>query len=170
MIDSVGTQQSSDDLAWRWHDNLIYGLRLEIGESRKQDWRSDLVFDIDFIAEWLCEPSGEFRFRVAPATLAFHQVSDLSVVVEHGDSGGRTALNEWSIHEVSRVPLDRPFGYWRWTIQLNAPSGGRIAFCASGFTQSLRAEPILVTEQRLRRANAPDQSEQAGDAGGILNI
>jgi hypothetical protein len=143
--------ERADDLAWRWHDNLIYGLRLDIGDPEKQEWRSDLIFDIDFIAEWLCEPTDEFRFRVAPATLTFHDVGDLSIAIDHGDSGGRTALNEWSIDRVTRDRLDRPFDYWRWAIQLNMPPGGTIAFCASGFTQTLRSEPRLVAEQRLPR-------------------
>jgi len=55
-----------DDLVWRWHDNLIYTIGFDIGDPEKQDWRSDLVLDIDFIAEWLCEPSGAVSFRVAP--------------------------------------------------------------------------------------------------------
>jgi hypothetical protein len=150
MADTASSGHALDDLAWRWHDNLIYGLRIELGDVDRQDWRSDLVFDIDFLAEWLCE-GGEFRFRVAPATLTFHQVGDLSLEIDHGDSGGRNALTEWSIDRVDRERLDRPFEYWRWTIHLNMPLNGRIAFCASGFTQTLRTEPRLVAEQRLPR-------------------
>jgi hypothetical protein len=142
---------ASDDLTWRWHDNLIYGVRFDIGDPDKQEWRSDLVFDIDFIAEWLCEPSGEFRFRVAPATLTFHDVGDLSISVDHGDSGGRNAMIELSIDSVTRERLVRPFAFWRWLIRLNSPKGGSIAFCASGFTQTLRDEPRMVAEQRLPR-------------------
>ncbi|AFL51001.1 MULTISPECIES: hypothetical protein [Sinorhizobium] len=48
-----------DDLDWLWHDNRIYGIRFDIGDPEKQDWRSDLVFDIAFIAECLCEASGK---------------------------------------------------------------------------------------------------------------
>ena len=141
----------SDDLAWRWHDNLIYGVRFDIGDPEKLEWRSDLVFDIDFVAEWLCEPSGECRFRVAPATLTFHDVGDLLISIDHGDSDGHTAMVELSIDHVSREPLVRPFELWRWTIDLNSPKGSKIGFCASGFTQTLRQEPRLVAEQRLPR-------------------
>ena len=157
-MDTTGTERAGSadfvDLTWRWHDNLIYGLAFEVGDAQRQDWRSDLVFDIDFIVEWLCQPTGEFRFRVAPATLAFHHVADLSVAVDHGDSGGRTALNEWSIDRVIRDRLDRTFDYWRWTMHLNLPSRGTIAFCTSGFTQTLRAEPKLVPEQRVNRSTS----------------
>jgi len=141
----------ADDLVFRWHDNLIYGLRFEVGEFEKQDWRSDLVLDIDFIAEWQCEPSGLCRFRVAPATLTFHDVTDLSLMVDHGNSGGRIAINEWSLDRVLRDRMDRPFAYWRWTLHLSLPPGGRIHFCASGFTQTLRGEPRLLAEQHLPR-------------------
>jgi hypothetical protein len=149
---AVVTSASSDDLSWHWHDNLIYGLKLHIGDHERQEWHSDLIFDIDFILEWLCQPSGEFQFRVAPATLVFHQVGDLSLAIDHGDSGGRNGLTEWAINCVTRDRLDRPFDYWRWTIGLSMPSGGIIAFCSSGFTQTLRSEPTLSLEQRLPRA------------------
>jgi hypothetical protein len=152
MTENAATSESSDDLAWRWHDNLIYGLQFNIGDPEKQEWQSDLIFDIDFIVEWLCEPSGECRFRVAPATLVFHEVGDLSLAIDHGDSGGRNGLTEWAINSVTRDRLDRSFDYWRWTIGLSTPPGGTIAFCSSGFTQTLRSEPTLSLEQRLPRA------------------
>jgi len=156
MTDSAGAGAISDDLSWRWHDNLIHGLKLNIGDPEKQEWHSDLVFDIDFIVEWLCEPSGACRFRVAPATLVFHQVGDLSLAVDHGDSGGRNGLTEWAISHVTRERLDRPFDYWRWTIGLSMPPGGVITFCSSGFTQTLRSEPVLLLEQRVPRAERRD--------------
>lgn len=144
-----------NELAWRWHDNLIYGLAFDIGDATRQEWWSDLLFDIDFIEEWACPPVGEHSFRVAAATLAFHNAGDLSISVEHGDSGGRNALNEWAIHSVSRKRLDLPFEHWRWEINLNMPAGGRIAFCSSGFTQTLRTEPRWVPEQRLPSRDRP---------------
>jgi hypothetical protein len=141
-----------DDLTFRWHDNVIYGLSFDRGEPDEGDWRSDLRFDIDFIAEWLCGAPGDVQFRVAPATLAFHDVTDLAIAVDQGDSGGRNALFEWSIDRVERQPLDRPMDYWRWTIHLHSPPGGTLAFCASGFTQTETAEAMLVDEQRLPRS------------------
>jgi hypothetical protein len=76
--DPVENGEIDGDLAWRWHGNLIYSIRFDLGEPENQEWRSNLVLDIDFIAEWLREPFGEFRFCVAPATLTFHDVGDLS--------------------------------------------------------------------------------------------
>jgi hypothetical protein len=111
-------RQATDDLIWRWHDNVVYGIRFDIGDVERQEWRSDLVFDIDYIAEWTCDASGEHRFRVAPATLAFHDAGDLEIAISHGNSDGRTALSLWSIGRVNRERHDRPFQIWRWTVQL----------------------------------------------------
>ncbi len=139
----------ADELLLRWHDNTIHGLSFGLAEPEVGDWRSDLVLDIDHIVEWLCGAPSEVRFRVAPATLTFHDVTDFAIAVDQGDSGGCNALIEWSIDRVERQPLDRPMDYWRWTIHLHAPPGGSITFCASGFTQAETAEAILVDEQRL---------------------
>ena len=141
-----------------WHDNIVYGLRLDIGDSFRGEWRSDLVLDIDHIVEWVRGVEGGVqggvRFRVAPATLTFHDASDLRIAVDFGDSGGVTMLNELSIAAITRQPFPRPEGYpewayFKWRIALNLPQGGEIAFGASGFTQTLRAEPRLLDEQRL---------------------
>ena len=147
----------SDFDSWSWHDNIVYGLRIDVGDPARDDWHSDLVLDIDHIVEWVRGTGGGVRFRVAPATLAFHNVTDLSLAVDFGDSGGQVSMNELSIDAITRqrvedqkVCLDRP--YYRWGIALNLPSGGEIAFCASGITQALRAEPVLLDEQRLPAA------------------
>jgi hypothetical protein len=148
----MGAEEAADDeLAWRWHDNVIHGLSFERGEPENGDWRSELVLVIDHIVEWLCPAPGEFQFRIAPARLSFHDVSDFFIRVDQGDSGGRNALFEWSIDRVERQRLDRTFNYWRWTVHLNAPPGGTLGFCASGFSLDLTAEPVVVNEQRLPR-------------------
>lgn len=151
-MEDDGEAPGADDPTFRWHDNVVYGLSFTLGDPARKDWRSDLVFDIDLILEWRCGSApGESRFRVAPVTLAFHQVADFSINVDQGNSEGRNALIEWSIDRVLRECLDRPFEYWRWTVLLNAPSGGRIGFCATGFTETLKSPPRWVAEQRLPR-------------------
>jgi hypothetical protein len=151
------TETESDELAWRWHDNVIYGLSFDRGEPDEGDWRSDLVLDIDHIVAWLRDADGQIRFRVAPATLTFHDVTDLRIEVDCGDSGGRVALSALSIDAITRerlreqkICLDRP--HYRWQIALNVPQGGRVAFGASGFTQVLRAEPVVQDQQQLSPA------------------
>ena len=48
-----------------------------------------------------------------------------------------------------KVYLDRP--YYRWRIRLNWPDASEISFGAVGFTQTLRAEPVLTEKQCLSR-------------------
>jgi hypothetical protein len=141
-----------------WHDDALYGLRLDVGDCARGDWHADLVLDIDHIVEWLCGVDRQARFRVAPATLTFHDVTDLRIAIDCGDSGGQVALHALSIDAITRerirdqkICLDRP--YYRWRIALNAPEGGAIEFGASGFTQLLRAEPVLLDQQQLSPAD-----------------
>ncbi len=144
----------SDFEGLSWHDDTLYGLRFEIGDSFRGDWRADLVLDIDHIVAWVRGEAGQFRFRVAPATLVFHGVTDLKIAIDWGDSGDRTALQVASIAGITREPVPDQEGYpvrehYRWRIALNGPQGGEIAFGARGFTQTLRAEPVLLDQQRL---------------------
>jgi hypothetical protein len=155
----LGPQDATEDFDGRaWHDNALYALRLDVGDVARGDWRSDLVLDIDHIVEWLCGAGRQVRFRVAPATLTFHHVTDLRIRVDCGDSGGRIALQTLSIDSITRerirdqkICFDRP--YWRWRIELNWPQGGNISLGASGFTQTLRAEPVLLDQQQLSPAD-----------------
>jgi hypothetical protein len=132
---------------YAWHDNIVHGIHLAVGDYEIEDWRSDLVFDIDHILKWASPAQGQSHFEVAPATLIFHHVGDLRISVDCGDTGGQVALHGWSIDCITRevladqkVCLDRPF--FRWRVSLNWPKDGAIEFAGSGFTQVLRATPI----------------------------
>jgi hypothetical protein len=136
------------------HDDTIHGLGLATGDPDRGLWQADLVLDIDHIVEWVCGADKRPRFRVAPATLAFHDVTDLALAVDWGSSGHQVALHPMAIDRLKRervseqkICLDRP--YYRWTIALNWPKGGSIAFGASGFALTLRAPPVLSDEQQL---------------------
>lgn len=149
---------STDFEGRSWHDNALCGLRLDLGDCARGDWHADLVLDIDHIVEWLCGVGREVRFRIAPATLTFHDVTDLQIAIDCGDSGCQVALHAVSIDGITRariqeqkICLDRP--YYRWRIALNWPRGGAITFGASGFTQGLRAEPVLLDQQQLSPAD-----------------
>jgi hypothetical protein len=155
MSSPTHTEADFDRLSW--HDNHLYGVRFDVGDADENDWTSDLILDIDHIVEWVCGTDNTTRFRVAPATLVFHGVTDPSMRIDWGDSGFRTAIYVLSIDRIERerisdqkVFLDRP--YYSWRIVLNSPQGGEIRFGAVGFTQTLRAEPVLVDEQKLSPA------------------
>ena len=138
-----------------WHDNPVYSFSIDNDIAL---WKSDLIFDVDFIVEWLCALGRTAQFKIAAATLTFHHVTDLKVNVDWGDSGMQVAVGEMVLNHIARQPvekqlirLDRP--YYRWTLRLNSPRpGGEISFGASGFTQVLRQEPVLCDEQKLKPA------------------
>jgi hypothetical protein len=138
-----------------WHDCQVWAIELRAGDVYAGEWISELVLRLDFIVEWLCGLSGEAQFRVAPAVLVFHGVTDLSISIDWGRGGFQGALQDAAIDRIEREPirgqrvyLDRP--YYRWTISLNGPPGGAIAFGAYGFTQTLCGEPVVVgPQQRL---------------------
>ena len=144
------TEQDFDQLSW--HDNLIYGFHIDRDELQ---WECDLVFDIDFLTEWLCPADQPCEFMIAPATLRFHNATDLKINVDCGDSGFQASLYELSIEGIERervvdqkICLDRP--YYRWSMNVYLPYGrGTISFGASGFTQIFRDQPILCKDQRI---------------------
>lgn len=147
-----------------WHDCVIWGLELHPPDPEAGDWRCDLVLDIDFIVEWLCGVGREdpTRFRVAPATLRFDAVSDLRIAIDWGSSGAM--LHEASIDRIERepsptAPRDRP--RYRWRIALNWPRSGEIVLEAAGFTQTLRAEPIVTERQSLARRERRPMSPES---------
>jgi len=151
-VTTAWTDAEFEDLSW--HDCTLWGLAFHPPDPETGDWTRDLVLDIDFIVEWLCGVGGPTRFRVAPAALVFHGITDLRIAVDWGRSGFQVALHEASIDRIEReaitdqkVYLDRP--YYRWTIRLNWPKGGELCFGAVGFTQTLLAEPVVTEAQRL---------------------
>lgn len=159
----IYTEADFDRLSW--HDCHIWGVEFRAGDADEGDWTSELVLDLDYIVEWLCGTSGGGQFRVAPATLVFHGVTDPKINIDWGHSGFQAALHPVSIGSVERelvrdqqVYLDRP--YYRWSIRLNWPESGAIAFGAVGFTQTLRGEPVLTEKQSLplsTRSRLPDR-------------
>ena len=148
----IYTESDFDRLSW--HDCHIWAIELRVGDPSNEDWTSDLALDIDFIVDWICSVGEGGKFRVAPATLVFHGVTDPKIDIDWGRSGFQAALHPVSIGNLERervqdqkVYLDRP--YYSWTICLNWPNGGVITLGAVGFTQTLRAEPIVSENQHL---------------------
>ncbi len=152
------THTEADFERLSWHDCHLWAIDLQAGDPDRGDWTSDIALDIDFIVEWICGVGGGGQFRVAPATLVFHGTTDLKISIDWGRSGLQAALHPASIDRIEReliptqkVYLDRP--YYRWRISLNWPESGEIAFGAVGFTQKLRADPVLSDQQCLSRSD-----------------
>src|SRR5262245_13225591 len=106
-----------------WHDCQLWGVAVRAGEPAEDDWTSDLALDVDYIVEWLGGAGEPFQFKVAPATLVFHGVTDPRIAVDWGPSGHQVAIHPMAIHRIGREPvrdqrvyLDR--SYYHWTIEL----------------------------------------------------
>ena len=128
-----------------WHDCHIHGFRL--GEFHDGHGTAELEFDIDFIVEWLCE-GGSCRFRIAPATLTFHEVFGLRIELDYATP--TAGMTPFSIDGLNREPISYPTGAtsFRWRLPVNWPSG-EITFESPGFTQFLRREPVETQGQFL---------------------
>jgi hypothetical protein len=85
---------------------------------------------------------GAFQFRLAPATLTFHDVFALKIEL---DWIGK-AITPFSISGIGREKLSH--ASWAWTIGVNWPEGF-ITFESTGFSQTLRAPVITKAEQQL---------------------
>jgi hypothetical protein len=99
-------------------------------------------------------------FRVAAATLAFHDAGSLRVDFDFAEDWG-DGLNGLSIAEIAREPdpagsPDAPgFRRDRFTIRLTLPAGGLIAFRASSHTLTLRGPIHPLDQQTLPAALRP---------------
>ena len=131
----------------QWHDNAIHGFRILEG-----DIGGEIIFDIDFIAEWLPQPDERYSFKIAPSDLKFHDASDLVVSINYAEA--RAAVQPMSIHEIHRNPITYPNGYksFNWKININWPPNSFFSFNSPGFTQQQRMEPAISGAQYLSPA------------------
>ncbi len=129
------TWNQSDFPNMSWHDNHVHGLQIVEGA----DGAGELILDIDHILEWLQPSEGTFAFRVAPATLTFHQVMGLRVEIDYASA--TAGIVPPSIDEIVREES-------RWTIRIGWPHG-QIVFSGNGFTQVLRGTPVVYDHQCL---------------------
>ena len=136
-----------------WHDCHVWGVAFHAGDVN--DLASELVFDIDFILDRIAGADGKpTRFRVAPATLVFEEVTDLRVSLDWGNSGFPLSINPPAIDGIERecVPDRMVYParrYYQWQVRFSWPPAAEIVFKSVGFSQTLRAEPILSERQSL---------------------
>jgi hypothetical protein len=138
-----------------WHDDTLRGLAFRVGDADHDDWTAELELDLDHIVGWLADGDG-YRFRMARATLTFHDVTDLEVALGPDTAGHQVALSLPSIDRIDRrrvadqkICLDRP--YYIFTVHFHSHPSGRLSFGASGFSQLLNAAPVDRNQPRLFR-------------------
>lgn len=136
---SLWTEADFDQMGW--HDNKIHALAF-------MEEKQELLFDLDYIFQWVDPQEGEnhFSFWIAPCTLVFQEVYPFQI--KHNNEG---FLNlDISILDISRKgpsTLERIFSGvsesgWEWKIEC---VHGEIVFGSSGYCQYVRGKPILVT-------------------------
>jgi hypothetical protein len=129
-----------------WHDVHVHALRFEEGEQGE----GELVLDIDYILEWHCQEP-QFSFRVAPAKLRFHGISNLRVTLDYATPSA--GICPFSLAGITREVLTYANGFqsFRWLLKINWPDG-EISFYGLGFTQDLAGPEVTTTSQSLSPA------------------
>ena len=159
MSDHRESWTEADYPSMSWHDNHVHGIEIRSGEHGT----GELLLDLDYILEWLPPIEGTYRFLIAPATLHFREVTELQLSLDY--LSPQAALTPFSISEVRRDEHVYSNGYttFRWSIVVNWPEG-KIAFIATGYNQTLRASPIITTEQCLTRDQRQRYPKDASSA------
>ncbi len=147
----IYTEADFERLSWR--DCQVWGVAFHAGDAH--DLSSDLVLDLDFIVDRIAGAEGKpTRYRVAPASLVFSEVTDLRMSLDWGTSGFPLSINPPSIEAIERecVPDRMVYParrYYSWQIRFSWPPGAEIVFKSVGFTQTLRSEPQVIEKQSL---------------------
>lgn len=138
---NIWTHNDFDGMGW--HDATIYGFTIEKGDN---EWAADLVFDIDYIFDWVdpAPPEKSFTFWVAPCTLIFKGCFDLNI--DLGTNGlGLDFLEIADLNLKSKFVHDDNLIY-EWELELQQ---GLITFKSHGFDQIVRKQPLHVKQQLL---------------------
>lgn len=103
---------NSDEKTWTtadfdsvtWHDNAVHALRVIEGEQGE----GELVLDVDYIEEWI-RSGDRIEFIIAPATLQFHNVTDLRVSLDYSEP--TAGLGPFSLDGIERREHVFPNGH-----------------------------------------------------------
>jgi hypothetical protein len=136
-----------------WHDVHVHSFSLEVFDAVHGG--ADLVFDIDYILEWLRD-GPDMRFSVCRAELRFTQVSRLKVALDYASPSA--GMCPFSLSEIRRELLAYHNGKssYLWHLEVSWPVG-LIEFESQGYVQHLVGEPReqraqwLAAEHRAKR-------------------
>ncbi len=127
-----------------WHDANIYGM---IIEKEEESWQANLIFDIDYIFEWVhpSPPQEYFSFWVAPCTLVFKEVFDLKINIDCRGSAF-DLLEIADLNLISKYEQEPGVTIYEWCLDLQE---GDIRFKSLGFEQIVKKNPIYGNSQVL---------------------
>lgn len=136
----VWTDADFDEMGW--HDSRVHAMAF-----LPEDF--ELVFDIDYIFEWVQPKPGEtyFKFWVAQATLVFENVYDVELDIDSYNS----KLEIDSIRrEDARAPRNVQYidkgTEWLWVMECQE---GEVRFRSVGYKQFIREAPRLGKTQAI---------------------
>jgi hypothetical protein len=148
MAQAPETEADFDRMSWS--GCRLWKIEIAAGDG---DGTGELVLGLDLIADALCGFNREAQFKLAPAALTFHAVTDLKIDVDCGDSRNLLLVQPLSIADIVREPVAQGGSrYQTWRVRLGWPRGGELRFGAAGFTQVLLAEPIISGSNHLSAA------------------
>lgn len=129
-----------------WHDNAIHGFKIREGDD---GFSGELDLDIDYILEWLPPENNKYQFKISPATLTFHDVTELVISIDYAKS--TASLQPMTISEIKRDVKTYPNGHstFSWEIEMNWPKESFLRFESRGFTQTLRNVLVISERQSL---------------------
>ena len=132
-----------------WHDAPVYGMALF---SDSTTLTTELVFDLDYIFEWInpVPPDNCFSFWIAPSTLVFKNITDLAIQTDPKPPN----TFDFEMLDIYRLEAFQPENrepYWKWHIELG---NGNINFTATGYEQIIKMIPALTKHQAY-----PDRGE-----------
>jgi hypothetical protein len=145
----IYTELDFDNISW--HDSCLYGFTIESDKDK-----NNLILVIDFITEWVGCHGGQTSFKIAPATLTFHDVTDFCASIPCHKSEFQVFVRGFWIDAIERTRIERQLVcfdklYYSWRIILSTPAEGSITFGATGFSLFLRQAPVLRDKQWLER-------------------
>ncbi len=123
-----------------WHDNYIHSLHFN---SEK----FEVIFDIDYIHDWISDEGENYKFLLSPATLTFHNASNLKIDIDWKDCSLDLCIDSIE-RSAPRKTANAKLSEYDWLINIGWP-GGAISFCATGFTQISRSTPAVFDEQKI---------------------
>lgn len=135
-----------------FHDNLIHGI---VFYSEPGELSSDIALDIDYIYEWVKTDSNEINFVISKALLKFHEVTDLKLSIDWGETNNSFFSGHASglyITNITKTKIHSPIAndYFLWCIYTNSHDSC-INFGASSFSLEITGSQRTVNRQFLLR-------------------
>ena len=123
-----------------WHDNKVYAIAFN-------DQSFELALDIDYIVKWVNpEKETHLKFWVAPATLIFRNVYDISLSSDSVCVEILEIVRENPVKPRNSDHINEQFEY-NWIIETTV---GEIAFKSVGYDQYLKKYPSLLKTQKMK--------------------